>query len=224
VDRPKASDVGGPSMGELAAECSRGDGEVRARAGGDPNVGSGRSGGGGGGVHRAMKQQGWLDGDAVGSASGQQGRLDGVVAGAGCARAAGGAAATGRGRGGDLAAGAGSRLGLGGQARSRLGPGGLGAVVDAGASKWMARRTGREEGPAAGEEGALGLLAARRAGREGGPAAGGRRREGFRRQGPTAAAGGEGNPPRRLWLLLEKKQRNPKPRSVIPCWKLNPCP
>jgi hypothetical protein len=32
-------------------------------------------------------------------------------------------------------------------------------------------------------------------------------------------------PPRRLWLLLEKKkQRNPKPRSVIPCWKLNPYP
>jgi hypothetical protein len=70
VDRPKASDVGGPSMGELAAECSRGDGEVRARAGGDPDVGSGRSGGGGGCVHRAMKQQGRLDEDAEGTASG----------------------------------------------------------------------------------------------------------------------------------------------------------
>jgi hypothetical protein len=94
------------------------------------------------------------------------------------------------------------------------------------------RREGfRRQGPAAGKKGALGqlaarlgLLAARRAGREGGPAAGGRRREGFRRQGPAAAAGGEGNPPRRLWLLVEKKQRNPKPRSLIPCWKLNPYP
>jgi hypothetical protein len=55
VDRPKTGDVGGPSMGELAAEYNR---SVRARAGGDPDVGSGSSGGGSGGVHRARTQQG----------------------------------------------------------------------------------------------------------------------------------------------------------------------
>jgi translation initiation factor IF-2 len=63
VDRPKADDVGGPSMGELAAEYSR---SVRARAGGDPDVGSGSSGGDSGGVHRARTQQGRLEGGAVG--------------------------------------------------------------------------------------------------------------------------------------------------------------
>jgi hypothetical protein len=198
-------------MGEFAAECSRGDGEVRARAYGDPDVGSCRSGGGGGGVHRAMKQQGRLDGEAVGSASGQQGRLDGEVAWAGCARAAGGAAATGRGRGGVLAAGAGSRQGPGGQARMLLGPGGLGAVVDAGASKltaWRGWACWRRVGQGGRED--------QRLGADGGRDSGGRGRRRLQgvRETPHGGCG--------CWW--KKKQRNPKPRSVIPCWKLNPYP
>jgi hypothetical protein len=86
----------------------------------------------------------------------------------------------------------------------------------AGAARWgrvrvhLAARLGREGGragdgrPAAGE-GASVLQAARRAGRVGGRRLGtdgGRESGGW---GPAAAAGGVGNPPRRLWLLLEKK-------------------
>jgi hypothetical protein len=57
VERPEAGDVGGPSMGELAVDRSRGNGEVRARAGGGSGGvvhggQHGRSGGGGGDVHR----------------------------------------------------------------------------------------------------------------------------------------------------------------------------
>jgi hypothetical protein len=48
-ERPEADDVGGPSMGELAAERSRGDGEVRARAGG----------GSGDVVHGGHRGDGW---------------------------------------------------------------------------------------------------------------------------------------------------------------------
>jgi hypothetical protein len=99
VDRPKAGDVGGPSMGELAAECSRG---VRAMVGGDPDVGSGRSGGGSGGVHRAKTQQGRLDGGAVWLAARWPGRVAperrAARQGPG-AVAAGGATASWRGRG-----------------------------------------------------------------------------------------------------------------------------
>jgi hypothetical protein len=56
MGRPEAGDVGGPSMGEAAADRSRGDGEVHARAGGGSGCVHGsqhsRSGGGGGRVHR----------------------------------------------------------------------------------------------------------------------------------------------------------------------------
>jgi hypothetical protein len=46
---PETGDVGGPSMGELAAERSRGDGEVRAWAGG----------GSGDVVHGGYRGDGW---------------------------------------------------------------------------------------------------------------------------------------------------------------------
>jgi hypothetical protein len=56
VEWPEAGDVGGPSMGELAADCSRGNGEVRAGTGGDSGGAHGgqhgRSGGGGVRVHQ----------------------------------------------------------------------------------------------------------------------------------------------------------------------------
>jgi hypothetical protein len=55
-DRPKAGDVGGAPVGELAAGCSRGDGGVGARDGDVPDVESGR--GGSRCVHRACTQQG----------------------------------------------------------------------------------------------------------------------------------------------------------------------
>jgi hypothetical protein len=45
---PETGDVGGPSMGELAAERSRGDGEVRAWAGGSRGDGEVRAWAGGG--------------------------------------------------------------------------------------------------------------------------------------------------------------------------------
>jgi hypothetical protein len=51
VERPEAGDVGGPSMGELAADRSRGDGELRARAGG----------GSGGVVHGGHRGDGWRE-------------------------------------------------------------------------------------------------------------------------------------------------------------------
>jgi hypothetical protein len=61
--------------------------------------------------------------------------------------------------------------------------------------------------PTAGEEGAPFLQAARRAGREGGPELGGRWLGGVRRLGGGGGGGCRGcrKPPRRLWLLLEKK-------------------
>jgi hypothetical protein len=62
MERPEAGDVGGPSMGELAADRSRGDGEMRAKAGGGSGgvVHGGQHGrsGGGGCVHRG---DGWRE-------------------------------------------------------------------------------------------------------------------------------------------------------------------
>jgi hypothetical protein len=56
VEWPEAGNVGGPSMGELAADCSRSNGEVHAGAGGDSGGAHGgqhgRSGDGGVRVHR----------------------------------------------------------------------------------------------------------------------------------------------------------------------------
>jgi hypothetical protein len=75
IERPEAGEVGGPSMGEAAADRSKGDGEVHARAGGGSGGVHGsqhsRSGGGGGRVHRGddwrAPQQGlrWTGWDAV---------------------------------------------------------------------------------------------------------------------------------------------------------------
>jgi hypothetical protein len=176
-------------MGELAAECSRG---VRARAGGDPDVGSRCSGGGSGGVHRARTQQGRLEEGAVGLLRPGADRLaawwPGQVAPERLAArqgpgevAAGGTTASWRGRGWRR----GSWRGCGWRRGSCL----------------ARRRTGREVEPAAEGEGP-----ARRAGREGGPelgADGGRGRRLGADGGREAGGCGGGGSPRRLWLLLE---------------------
>jgi hypothetical protein len=75
MERPEAGEVGGPSMGEAAADRSRGDGDVHARAsGGSGGVHGSQhscSGGGGGRVHRGddwrASQQGlrWTGWDAA---------------------------------------------------------------------------------------------------------------------------------------------------------------
>jgi hypothetical protein len=80
-ERPEAGDVGGPSMGELAADRSRGDGEVHSRAGGGSGGvhggQHGRSGGGGGRVHRgdgwrarARPKSAWAPGQGAGGGAG----------------------------------------------------------------------------------------------------------------------------------------------------------
>jgi hypothetical protein len=51
MERPEAGDVGGPSMGELAADRSRGYGELRARA----------DGGCGGVVHGSHRRDDWRE-------------------------------------------------------------------------------------------------------------------------------------------------------------------
>jgi hypothetical protein len=54
---PETGDVGGPSMGELAADCSRGDGEVRG-SGGAHGGQHGPNGGGSVRVHRGDRWRG----------------------------------------------------------------------------------------------------------------------------------------------------------------------
>jgi hypothetical protein len=212
VDRPKAGDVGGAPMGELAAECSRGDGEVCARAGDVPDVGSGRSGGRC--VHRALTQQGDRTERQRGSAVGR-GPADGAASWARGTGAAGGAANREVGRGGVLA---GSGAATTWRGRGCVRPaggatdreGGRGGVLAAGgaATTWRGRGCIRPEGGAADREGgrggvlawrrvaeAAGGAASREAGRagEGRPAAGGRRRlQGGGNPLAAVAACGEG--------------------------------
>jgi hypothetical protein len=179
-------------MGELAADRSRGDGEVHARAGGGSGGvhggQHGSSGGGGGRVHRG---DGWR--------APQQGALL-VGVGHGSARRGGA-----RGWRGHRGA---AEVGLGASWRV--------CVAAAGASaRCVGRRTGR-----GGPGGWRRPTAEPAAGREGVPAAGCWEGEGARRCAALAAGGAR--KPGSGGLGRREREERTKPSPLIPYWNVKP--